>query len=182
MQFIIGLGNPETSFAKTRHNVGFEFLNWFAKELQISFSFQKKLNADVAKIRADLLLCKPQTYMNLSGQAVQAVLKYFSDGITGQALPFLTVVHDDLDLTLGSFKIQFGTGPKKHNGLLSIYQHLQTDQFWHVRIGIENRGELRPKISGEQYVLQPFASSEQVVIRDLFFQIGKDLSHKLELS
>lgn len=182
MKFIMGLGNPELSFAKTRHNVGFKFVNWWADRSQKKFSFQKKLAADIAKLDTAVLLCKPQTYMNKSGQAVQAVIKYFDNNSASSDLRNLVVVLDDLDLALGSFKMQFGTGPKKHNGLLSIYSHLGTDQFWHLRVGIENRGQLRSKISGEQYVLQPFMQDEEATITGLFPKMHREISSKLELA
>ncbi len=182
MKFLVGLGNPEESFARTRHNAGFIFLDWLAKDFGAKFSFQKKINSLIAKPNSQLILCKPQTYMNRSGLAVQTALNYYGDGSTKQQLCDLVVIHDDLDLSLGKYKLQFGTGPKKHNGLLSIYEQLGSDQFWHLRIGIDHRGDLRRNIPGENYVLQDFPPLEQAVIIKALPSIYHSLATKLELS
>lgn len=124
----------------------------------------------------DFLLCKPQTFMNNSGQAVRAVLEYYNQAPSSDNLNEVYVVHDDLDLELGSYKLQMGTGPKAHNGLLSIYQHLGTKEFWHVRGGVDNRGELRSKITPAEYVLQPFTPEERPVVTQEIAAIVAELS------
>lgn len=161
MKIIVGLGNPGKDYEQTRHNVGFEVVEKLADTLGIQFAQSKKTFSEVAKLGNHYLLCKPQTFMNESGKAVRAVLDYYSIEKTADGYPDLYVVHDDLDLSLGTVKTQFGTGPKGHNGLLSIYDHLQTEQFWHLRVGIDNRGDLRNSIVPSEYVLKPFLSEEQ---------------------
>lgn len=86
----------------------------------------------------------------------------------------LFVIFDDLDIKLGEYKIQFGKGPKDHNGLNDIYDKLGTDQFWHVRVGIENRDE-ENKIPGEKYVLQDFSDEESLVIDKVINEVCKKL-------
>lgn len=127
----------------------------------------KKLQASVAKKTDSWTFIKPETFMNASGLAVRAVLDYFEHfdrlSLPNQAalLRRLIVVHDDLDLEFGNNKLQFGKGPKIHNGLLSIYQHLGSQNFWHGRIGVDGRAGNRQK-SPRDYVLETLMPEEQV--------------------
>lgn len=173
MQALIGLGNPEPPYAGTRHNAGAATIDVFrqliaAPELLV----QKKNHAFVAKTN-QLVVAKPSTYMNESGQAVRAVLDYYK--IDPQDL-FL--VFDDLDLELGQYKIQFATGPKIHNGLLSVYQHLGTKNFWHVRIGVDARGEDR-RVKSSDYVLQRFLTDEQSLFKQTQVKVCEELNQRL---
>jgi PTH1 family peptidyl-tRNA hydrolase len=143
MNIVIGLGNPGSEYVGTRHNIGFEIVDGIAEELGVAFSSSKKTFSEIAKVGNSLLLVKPQTFMNHSGQAVRAVLDYYNVLASDGDYSNVYVVHDDLDLALGTIKLQFGTGPKSHNGLLSMYEHLGTKQFWHARVGVDNRGESR---------------------------------------
>jgi PTH1 family peptidyl-tRNA hydrolase len=153
MKIVIGLGNPEEKFAGTRHNIGFHIVNRLAEKLEVTFENKPALFSEVARA-GEVILVKPQTYMNDSGRATQAVLSFY------KAAPAdLIVVHDDLDLELGKWKQQFGTGPKEHNGLLSLYRQLGTEDFTHLRIGVDNRNGDR-SIPGKEYVLQRFSAEE----------------------
>jgi len=88
----------------------------------------------------------------------------------------LFIIHDDLDIPLGSFKIQFAKGPKDHNGLNDIYEKLKTNDFWHVRVGIENRpSDNKKETSGREYVLQEFTSKEKKIIEQVIERICKKL-------
>lgn len=116
-------------------------------------------------------LVKPQTFMNRSGLSV-AYIKKKQPQLTGENL---WVIHDDLDLEIGSYKIQFGKGPKQHHGLASIYQQFQTDQFWHVRIGVDGRHGDR-SIPADKYVLSSFKPEEQALLKTTFEQIFQDLT------
>lgn len=161
MYIVFGLGNPEPPYGGTRHNAGFFVLDHLAKTCGAgAFASQKKLQTQLTKTPA-VLFGKPETFMNLSGQSVRATLDYFhKDMVAAADFSKLYVIHDDLDLPLGKYKIQFGTGPKGHNGLLSIYQHLGTQGFWHVRVGVDTRQTDR-SISPAEYVLMPFSSAEK---------------------
>jgi PTH1 family peptidyl-tRNA hydrolase len=146
-------------------------LDKLAQQLKMPpFQFQKKFQADLTKVDT-IILMKPQTFMNDSGLAVRQVLSFYTDfgqvkSITPVTLPSLFVIHDDLDLETGSFKLHFGKGPKIHNGLLSLYQHLGTDQFWHVRVGVDGRAGDR-SLSGRDYVLKPFSVVEKNALDQL---------------
>ena len=169
MKFFFGLGNPGKKYAATRHNAGHMFLDYWLNQLISSPSWkqQKKLKAELIKINQKLFI-KPTCFMNNSGEAVRAVVDYY--GQSGQSLKKsdlaekIFIAHDDLDLELGSHKIQRGVGPQGHNGLLSVYQHLGTDQFWHIRIGVDDRLGDR-SIPPQNYVLQklPQEKKEQLV-------------------
>lgn len=166
MRVIVGLGNPGKEYEQTRHNAGFMFVDALAKRLQLPWKFEKKFTAQIAKgeiiyqgSTEDLCLIKPQTFMNNSGQAVRSVLDYFYPEILTQEPQHLVVAHDDLDLILGEYKLQ-KKGPKIHNGLLSLYQHLGFQDFWHLRLGIDTRHGER-NIPPADYVLMKLSSAEQ---------------------
>lgn len=167
MKVIVGLGNPGRKYEGTRHNVGFFVVDALAHLYSLSWSMVKPVNAHVAK-EADHLLVKPQTYMNDSGVAVLRVLSYYKASVDD-----LIVVHDDLDIALGEYKIQKGVGPKIHNGLLSIEEHVGSD-FTRVRVGIENR-DPENRVPGETYVLTPFSLHERTVLEAAIAAIVKEL-------
>lgn len=177
MQVIVGLGNPGSDYQKTRHNAGFMLVNFLAAELAEGRPFRTNHShkAQVIKLtQPKLLLIKPLTYMNNSGQAVRAVLDYFADTDQLLARQNLYVAHDDLDLGLGQFKIQLGKGPKQHGGLLSIYQHLGTDRFWHIRLGIDDRQGER-LIPPEKYVLQQLGVEKLDILNKTLVEVKREL-------
>ncbi|MDA1079789.1 MAG: aminoacyl-tRNA hydrolase [bacterium] len=177
MTTIVGLGNPGTEYRSTRHSIGHMVVEKIAAELDLSFESAKKTHSQVARGKNDLLLIKPETYMNDSGRAVAAALSYFGSfdwSERDQELSELFVVHDDLDIELGEFKLQLGTGPKIHNGLLSLYQHLKTKQFWHVRVGVDGRAGQRT-LPGSEYVLQQFLPSEREVVDQVVERVAQKL-------
>lgn len=178
MNVIVGLGNPGVEYEGTRHNVGFTVLDLIAEELGASFSSSKKTDSEIAKISDSVLLCKPQTFMNHSGQAVRAVLDYYHLLEQSSEYHDMYVVHDDLDIALGTIKLQYGTGPKSHNGLLSMYEHVGTKQFWHARVGVDNRGDLRSSIVPSEYVLQKFLEAEQSLLKHSIDSIISELRGK----
>lgn len=159
MHIAVGLGNPGKEYERSRHNLGFMVVDELAQRLDIEFRMDKKCSALVAK-SPDLVLIKPQTFMNDSGRAVRAWLSYYVDLSSEYIYNRLAVVYDDLDLPLGSWKWQLATAPKAHNGVNSIIAHLGTEQFWNGRVGIENRTAHRQSTPSSEYVLQPFLSSE----------------------
>jgi PTH1 family peptidyl-tRNA hydrolase len=176
MKIYVGLGNPGKEYQNTRHNAGFIFVDAVAKELSLNFKFEKKFNAELAAKRDDIFLLKPQTFMNNSGQALRAFLDYlkidFQNPFSGPE--DLIVVHDDLDLSLGTYKLQKATGPKEHNGLQSIYQHLGTKNFWHLRLGIDARGGSRT-IDPAEYVLQVMPANERQIFNQTIEQLLQEL-------
>ncbi len=176
MKIYVGLGNPGKKYQQTRHNAGFVFIDALAKELALNFKFEKKFNAELASKRDDIFLIKPQTFMNNSGQALRAFLDYLKIDLTG---PFigpedLIVIHDDLDLALGTYKFQKGIGPKDHNGLKSIYQHLGTKEFWHLRLGVDSRAGQRT-VTPVDYVLQVMPTQEQAIFNKTIEELLQEL-------
>jgi len=182
MILIAGLGNPDVKYKNNRHNVGFIFIDYlFSKFSELTnlrinkFKYDKKLNSQFAKLVIDkneLILVKPQTFMNRSGEAVRKVIENWKLKIEN-----LIVAHDDLDISLGKFKIQKGTGPLLHNGIESIENHLHTKDFWRVRIGVDNR-KTANRINGETYVLQNFQPEEKEIIDQTFSPIYSAITNR----
>lgn len=180
MNFVFGLGNPGKEYAQTRHNVGFMVVDALQEVLPIGTSENgKKFFSEVYKTN-NTLLVKPQTFMNDSGRAARAVLQFFDKNLLqpDAELRNVFVIHDDLDIEVGAFKIQFGTGPKIHNGLNSMYEHLGTDQFWHVRIGVDGRQGARA-VPSQEYVLSPFVGEEANKIHAVIEAVVKELLSRL---
>ena len=180
---LVGLGNPDNQYQKNRHNAGFQFLDWLAKsrtndELRkTNFQYDKYTRSEIMTVfltansyKLKAILAKPQTFMNQSGSAVKSCVARYTLHVTHD----LIVVHDDLDMRLGSFKIQKGVGPKIHNGIDSIEKSLKTKDFWRIRIGIDNR-DSDHRIPGEPYVLSDFTEEEMVILNQIFPTIQKRL-------
>ncbi len=166
MKVIVGLGNPGPEYQRSRHNVGFMVLDELAQGKSWSKSKSGLLEECWLKSGTEeLLLIKPQTFMNKSGEAVKYVMKKHP-GLISQDL---WVIHDDLDLELGNYKIQLGVGPKQHHGLLSIYDQLDSADFWHVRIGVDGRQGLR-QTSPDRYVLMNFSPAESEILTSIIQQ------------
>lgn len=154
MKLIVGLGNPRKKFQETRHNVGHMLVAAFSKQLTAN----SKKKAASSKPKA---VCRKTTvFMNDSGKEVKELL-------TSNHLPFtsLLVVHDDMDLPLGKFKLQFGRSAAGHKGVQSIIDALGTKDFWRLRIGI---GKPPGGVEGEKYVLQPFSKEELAKVEEIF--------------
>ena len=156
MYLIVGLGNPEPEYCFTRHNLGFDVLN------KISEKFDVKINKSGFKSvygigtieNEKVILCKPQTYMNLSGDAIIEIAKFYKIPTSN-----IIVVYDDIDLETGSIKIRKKGGPGGHNGMKSVVYRLQTEEFARIRIGTgfcnnkENLIEyVISKVSNEEYI------------------------------
>lgn len=161
MKVVVGLGNPGVRYEKTRHNVGFVVIDRLVGE-EGEFGNESKFKAEVCRVE-EALYVKPQTFMNESGYAVSKIVNFYK-----VAMDDLIVVHDDLDIKLGEYKVQKGVGPKVHNGVNDIEERLGKSDFWRVRMGIDGRGEIgymnEYKVEGEEYVLSDFSGSEESVI------------------
>ena len=173
MYLIAGLGNPGEEYAKTRHNAGFMFVDRLIEKE--TFSFDKKQEAEVAKIK-EVLVMKPQTFMNESGRAVRKVMDFYK-----MTTEDLVVVHDDLDIAFGEYKIQKEKGPKVHNGLKSIEECVGRTDFWRVRIGIDNREPGIGYGTGSDYVLSRFSGEEIGELEEVFEEARKELAETLSL-
>lgn len=172
MIVIVGLGNVGEKYRNTRHNVGFMLVDYLAKQAGVEFEGQNKFFSEIAKAE-EVVFVRPQTMMNSSGKAVSAVVSFYS--IEHESL---YVVHDDLDLPLGEYKIQFDKGPKIHNGVNSIEETLGSSLFWRVRIGVDNR-DPQNRTPGEVYVLQNFTTDELSVINNVIDKASNELRNKL---
>lgn len=174
---IVGLGNPGKKYEFNRHNAGFMYIDHLIassnKNNDLVVSENKKLQVTSYKLKTFTLI-KPQTFMNLSGEAVKKIVKSYKLQVTN-----IVVVHDDLDIRIGNFKIQKGVGPKVHNGLKSIEQSLGTDDFWRIRIGIDNRNS-DFQGSGESYVLSDFTKDELEILHESFKSIFSHLKALLK--
>jgi PTH1 family peptidyl-tRNA hydrolase len=145
LHLIVGLGNPGAEYAKTRHNAGFMLVELLATRWRVDWNNEKKFQARIAKTERNgkrLVLCEPQTFMNLSGEAVGALVKFYQ-----LQLKQLIVVVDDADLPLGEIRLRPSGSSGGHHGLESIEQHLGSREYARLRIGI-GRQDSRREISG----------------------------------
>ncbi len=168
MKLIVGLGNPGEKYKNNRHNVGYMFVDYLVNELmssRVKELQEKNILHITYYMLHDLILAKPLTFMNLSGHAVKKLINNYQLTINN-----LIVLHDDLDIPIGKFKIQKGVGPKLHNGIESIEKALGRKDFWRVRLGVDNRTK-NNWIDGESYVLQDFLPEEKKIIWAVFPKI-----------
>ncbi len=159
MKVVCGLGNPGERYARTRHNVGFMVVERFSAPLQPSWT--DRWSARVARVSfrgQDLLLVEPQTYMNLSGQAVSPIMRFYRVPVAD-----LLVVHDDADLPLGRVLVRAGGGDGGHKGVRSVMDALGSADFARVRIGIGRPTE-RSEDGLTEYVLSVFADEERELL------------------
>lgn len=172
MRIIIGLGNPGKEYKKTRHNAGFMAVDALAEKLGLSWEKNKKFFAEIAKPpllkggEGGFILVKPLTFMNNSGQAVQAILKYYKITPSPETL---TIIHDDIDIMLGKYKISIESRAAGHNGVQSIIDYLKTKNFQRVRIGIKT--EEKEKIGASNFVLKNFNKEEIKIINKIIDEI-----------
>jgi PTH1 family peptidyl-tRNA hydrolase len=155
MKLIIGLGNPEQKYISTRHNAGFRSLDIYAHQKGVEFSPQKRLKADTAEFTDDnekIILAKPTTYYNLSGEAARAICDFYKLEPTD-----VLIVHDELALPFGSIRTRIGGSDAGNNGVKSITQHLGPLTA-RIRIGVAN--ELRDRIDDADFVLGSFTKEE----------------------
>ena len=156
---LVGLGNPGTRYAQTRHNAGFWFAEAAARRLNLQFRFEKRFQGRVAEgdWRGDRLrLLEPDTYMNHSGRAVAALAGFFKIPVAR-----ILIAHDEIDLPPGSVRLKTGGGHGGHNGLRDVIAHLGSPDFTRLRIGVGH-----PGLSDEvvDYVLERPGKSEQAGI------------------
>ena len=158
MYLIVGLGNPEDEYSKTRHNMGFNTINKISEQYQIKVETKKfKGLYGMGNIEGQkVILLKPQTYMNLSGESIQEVMHYY------KILPEeLIVIYDDMDVKTGTIKIRKKGGAGTHNGMKSVIQNINTQEFARVRVGI---GEPEDKSDLITYVIGPIPKEEVEIL------------------
>jgi peptidyl-tRNA hydrolase, PTH1 family len=162
MHLIVGLGNPGAEYAQTRHNAGFLLVEKLAAQWKADWTNERKFKARLAKSDRQgkrVLLCEPQTFMNLSGETVGEVTGFYQ-----LPLPQLIVAVDDADLPFGEIRLRPGGSSGGHHGLESIEQHLGSREFARLRIGIGRRDGAR-QIT--HYVLGKFEAAEQELLQKI---------------
>lgn len=175
---IVGLGNPGKTYVKTRHNIGFRILEVFAEQKGLEFHKDKSFKAALAKGKTEhgaLYLLKPQTYMNLSGEAVQLCSRFYEIPVEN-----LLIIADDFALSFGELRLRRQGSSGGHNGLKSIEHHLGTQEYPRLKVGIGYPGQK----SWPDYVLEEFTPEENkslpevianaVEAMDLWLQQGID--------
>jgi peptidyl-tRNA hydrolase, PTH1 family len=170
MKLIVGLGNPGEKYVNTRHNAGFLVVEKLQLDIYPDYpwKFENKFNADIS-MAGEAILVKPLVFMNNSGDVVGSLINFYKIPKEN-----LFVIHDDLDIRLGEWKLQFAVGPKLHNGIASIEERIGTKDFWRLRLGVDNRTEDN-RIPGEEYVLQNFSEDEMNIFSEATINAIKDL-------
>jgi len=161
MKLIVGLGNPGLKYEKTRHNTGFLLMDLLAEDLNIELN-KKKCKAEYGIYQyknEKIIIAKPQTYMNLSGEAVKSLMKYYDIDIKD-----LIVVHDDLDLPVGKMRLRYKGSSGGQKGMGNIIDLLGTNEINRIRIGISND----KKIDTVDYVLGGFSKEEKAIMKETF--------------
>jgi peptidyl-tRNA hydrolase, PTH1 family len=175
MKIIVGLGNPGPDYIKSRHNAGFMVVQALFKKLEGDKWKEvpkfKSLTAECIHNGEKILLVKPLTMMNLSGQAVTKILQFYKEPPEN-----LTIIYDDLDLPLGTVRIREKGSAGTHNGMKSIVQELGTEEFGRIRLGIEARGETSPKQQDtSSYVLSDFTKEEEPIMEKAIEEVVQNL-------
>lgn len=185
MKIIIGLGNPEEKYVGTRHNVGFEFLDKLQKEWDFpAFEINKKFNAEISKgnyelstssadgqtTNYELILVKPQTFMNLSGEAVQSILSFYK-----LSPDDILIIQDDKDIALGEYRLATDSSSAGHNGVQNIIDKLGTQKFKRIRIGVGVETDL----PAEVFVLQKFSDEESEIIKNVLDKVLEEVKNTL---
>jgi PTH1 family peptidyl-tRNA hydrolase len=158
---ILGLGNPGSRYAETRHNAGFWFLDRIAELAGVNFKVQARLQSETVRTNLhgrDCILAKPATFMNHSGQAARAVMDYYKIAVGD-----LLVAYDELDLPAGVARLKQGGGHGGHNGLRDIFRHTPDPDFLRLRIGIGHPGG---KDAVTAYVLSRATAAQERLMRD----------------
>ena len=165
MKLVVGLGNPGKEYEKTRHNVGFNFLNFYLHKKYGNVVWSKKFDGLIYETRIKsekVLFLKPQTFMNLSGDSVKKAVDFYHINIED-----ILVVSDDLDLNIGNFKLRLNGSCGGHNGLRDIELKLTSSNYKRLKVGISKNNSFDTK----NYVLGNFDSSEFIILNNLFNEL-----------
>ena len=161
IQLIVGLGNPGSEYEPTRHNAGFWFVDELARRCRQDFHAEPRFHGEIARCQLDASECrlqKPLTFMNRSGQAVGALMRFFKIPVEQ-----ILVVHDELDLPPGTIRLKQGGGHGGHNGLRDLISHLGSKEFYRLRIGIGHPGHRDQVVD---YVLKKPSGEHRRLIED----------------
>jgi PTH1 family peptidyl-tRNA hydrolase len=169
MKLIVGLGNPGLKYSKNRHNIGFACLRHFAHKYGIHLDKEQSLaRSGSGKIEGgNIILARPQTYMNLSGQSVSRLVNKLK-----LSLDDLIVIHDDLDLPLGRIRIRRGGGSGGHKGMESVIGELDSQDFIRIRIGIGRPSENASEDENIGFVLSDFTPEEELIAKKAIARVS----------
>lgn len=167
MKLFFGLGNPGKEYENTRHNLGQIIIKKYLSKNSVSLSKKIKLKSEIVESHKNIFAISTD-YMNLSGFSVQKVAAFYKISPEN-----IYIIHDDLDLPVGEWKLQFDRGPAGHNGVKSVIENLGTQAFWRLRIGI-GKSDIIPV---EDYVLKPFSSEEKKQIDSLIDTILSEIEN-----
>lgn len=164
MKLIVGLGNPGKEYAETRHNMGFMLLDELANHWNFSYDKQKfgGVYSQVVKHDEKIIVLKPQKFINLSGEVIEKFVSYFKIDIKD-----ILIISDDLDLSLGKYKLRYKGSSAGHNGLKNIEMHLATREYKRIKIGISNDKSIDTK----DYVLGKFSKEEKIIVNNIINDI-----------
>ena len=169
IKLIAGLGNPGKAYQHTRHNAGFWLLDQLAIELGLNWQLESRFKAYIAKLDdknwGQVWLIKPQTFMNLSGQAIAALAHFYKINFEE-----ILLVHDELDLAPGVARLKKGGGVAGHNGLKSTVGQLGSQAFWRLRIGIGHPRDFNLREQVADYVLQRAPNAQQQLMDEAIYK------------
>lgn len=177
MKIIAGLGNPGKKYEKTRHNAGFITLESLADKEGLKWKEHKKVDSWTCEFE-DKILAKPRTFMNNSGIAIRSLLSYYKllprklkllSSRDADLTDVLTVIHDDIDLPLGKYRISQNSGSGGHKGVQSIIDHIKTKRFTRIRVGINT--SQKGEIPTPAFVLQKFKGQEEETMNKVATEI-----------
>jgi peptidyl-tRNA hydrolase, PTH1 family len=171
MKLIIALGNPGKKYQQTRHNLGEKILRQYLNEKhQSSPTLKKKLSSHIYETgqgNQKKIFAIPDQYMNKSGFSVKQLINFYKIDLND-----LYIIHDDIDLEVGEYRLQFDRGSAGHNGVKSIVQELNSQEFNRIRIGVNKSPD---NIETENYVLQPFSKTESDIINKILPKIFAEI-------
>ena len=175
MKLIVGLGNPGREYDGTRHNIGFMMIDEFASKNNVNINSKKftGLYAETLINGEKVILLKPQAYINLSGEVIRKYVDYFKINIED-----VLIIHDDLDLSVGTYKIKQKGSSGGHNGLKNIELHLGTQEYKRIKIGISNNKLMDTK----DYVLGKISKEEKEILNNVKDTIMNILDDYFKLS
>ena len=174
MKLVVGLGNPTKEYENTRHNIGFMFLDYLFDNN--SFKINKKFNAlEFEKIinGERIIFIKPLSYMNLSGEVVIKYINYYKIAVND-----VLIIQDDLDMSVGKYKLLFNHGDGGHNGIKNIILNLNSKEFLRLKIGISKNNNINTK----DYVLGKFNKEEIAIINETFNELRDFINDYISLN
>lgn len=175
MKLIVGLGNPGKEYENTRHNIGFQMMDRFSEKLGVSIT-KSKFNGLYTETLIDgekVILLKPQSYINLSGEVIHKFVDFYKISISD-----ILILHDDLDLEIGTYKIKQKGSSGGHNGLKNIELHLGTQEYKRIKIGISNNKNMDTK----DYVLGKLSKEEKEQLEEVEHRVLEILNDYFQVS